>query len=233
MADGDRVGTQRERLGDVAAVAHAAGVDEADAAGGAEVVEGLPRLADRGDAGDAGLLGREVRARAGGALHAVDVDAVRPGLDRHAHVVIDAGRAELELNRDLGVGSLADLVDLEREVVRPEPVRMARRRALVDAGRQRAHLRHLVGNLLAHQVAAEPDLAALADEELARIREPQVVGVEAVAGLDALVEPLLGIAALVGDHAALAGAGGGAGHGGAAGEALSWPRKRARRSSCR
>ena len=95
---------------------------------------------------------------------------------------------------------------------------MARRGALVDAGWQRAHLGHLVGHLLPHQMAAEPHLAALADEELARIREPQMVGVEAVAGLDALVEPLLGIAALVRDHAALAGACGGAGHGGAAGK---------------
>ena len=95
---------------------------------------------------------------------------------------------------------------------------MARGRALVDAGRQRAHLRHLVGDLLPHQVTAEPDLAALADEELAGIRESQMVRIEAVAGLDALVEPLLGIAALVGDHPALAGARGGTRHGGAAGK---------------
>ena len=159
-----------------------------------------------------------MRPRAGGALHAVDIDAVRPGLDRHAHVVINAGGAQLELDRNLGVGGFPDLVDLEREVVGPEPVRVPRRRALVDAGRQRAHLRHLVGDLLAHQMAAEPHLAALADEELAGVREAQVVRIEAVARLDALVEPLLGIAALVGDHPALSGARGGAGHGGAAGE---------------
>jgi hypothetical protein len=75
---------------------------------------------------------------------------------------------------------------------------MARRRALVDAGRQRAHFRDLVGHLLAHQMAAEADLAALADEELAGIGELQMVRVEAVARLDALVEPLGAIAALVG-----------------------------------
>ncbi len=95
---------------------------------------------------------------------------------------------------------------------------MARRRALVDAGRQRAHLRHLVGHLLAHQMAAEPDLAALADEELARVRQPQMMRVEAVARLDALIEPLDRVAPLVGDHAALARARRRARHGGAAGE---------------
>ncbi len=141
-----------------------------------------------------------------------------PALHRHAHVVIDARGAELELDRDLPIGRLADLLDLEREIVGPEPVGMARRRALVDAGGQRAHLGHLVGHLLAHQMPAKADLAALADEELASIGEPQMMRVEAVARLDALIEPLDRIAALVGDHAALARAGGGASHGGAAGE---------------
>ncbi len=92
---------------------------------------------------------------------------------------------------------------------------MTRRRALIDAGGQRAHLGDLVGDLLAHEMAAEADLAALADEELASIGEPEMMRVEAVARLDALVEPLARIAALVGDHAAFAGAGRRAGHGGA------------------
>ena len=148
----------------------------------------------------------------------VDIDRIRPALHRHAHVVIDARGAELELDRDLPVGRLAHLLDLERKIVGAEPVGMARRRALVDAGRKRAHLGHLVGHLLAHQMAAEADLAALADEELAGVGKPQMMRVEAVARLDALIEPLHRIAPLVGDHAALARAGGRARHGGAAGE---------------
>src|SRR5262245_16718583 len=67
-------------------------------------------------------------------------------------------------------------------------------------------------------MAAETDLTALADEELAGIGQPQMMRVEAVARLDALIEPLDRIAPLVRDHAAFAGAGGGARHGGAAGE---------------
>src|SRR5262249_52490544 len=153
----------------IAAVADAAGIDEADLAGLAEIVEGFAGLADGGDAGHAGLLGGDVRAGAGTALHAVDVDGIRAALDGHAHIVIDAGGTKLQLDRNLSVSGLADLLDLEREIVRAEPVGMARGRALIDAGRQRAHLRHLVRHLLAHEMAAESNLAALPDEELAGV----------------------------------------------------------------
>ncbi len=95
---------------------------------------------------------------------------------------------------------------------------MAGRRALVDAGGKRAHLGHLIGHLLAHEMAAKADLAALADEELAGVGKAQMMRIEAVTRLNALVEPFLRIAPLVRDHAALAGTGGGARHGGAAGE---------------
>ena len=159
-----------------------------------------------------GLLGRDVRAGARAALGAVEVDDVRPALRRHPHVVVDARGAELELDRDLVVGRLADLLDLQREIVGAEPVGMARRRALVDPGRERAHLGDLLGHLLAHQVAAEADLAALADEELAGVGEHQVVRVEPVPALDALVVPLGREVALRRDHPALARARRRAGH---------------------
>ena len=50
----------------------------------------------------------------------------------------------------------------------------------------------LLGDLLTHQMPAETDLAALADEELHPVGEHQVVRVEPVATLDDLVEPLGG-----------------------------------------
>ena len=218
MADGDGVGAKRQGLGHIGPVADAAGIDQRDLPGLAHIVQRLASLADGRDARDAGLLRGDMRAGAGAALHAVDIDAVGAGLGRHAHVVIDAGGPQLQLDRDFAIGRLADLLDLEGEVVGAEPIGMAGRRALVDACRERAHLGHLVRHLLAHEMAAEADLAALADEELAGVRQAQMVRVEAVARLDALVEPFRGIAPLVGDHAALAGAGGGPGHGGAAGE---------------
>ena len=228
MADGDGIGAERQRLGDVAAIADAAGIDERDLALLAELIDGAARLADRGNAGNAGILRRDMRAGTGAAFHGVDIDRIRIAFHRHAHIVIDARRAELELDRDFPIGRLADFLDLERQIVGPEPVRMTGGRALVDAGGQRAHLGDLVGHLLAHQMAAEADLAALADEELAGIGEAQMMRVEAVARLDALVEPFHRIAPLVGDHAAFARAGGGARHGGAAGERdLGLIRKRA------
>ena len=141
------------------------------------------------------------------ALGAVEVDDVGPALGRHAHVVVDARGAELELDRDAVIGRLADLLHLQREVVGPEPVGVPGGGALVDPGRKRAHLRDLLGHLLTHQVPAETDLAALPDEELARVGEHQVVRVEPVPRLDALVVPLRRVVALRRDHPALARAG--------------------------
>ena len=150
---------------------------------------------------------------AGAALGPVEVDDVRAALGGHAHVVVHARGAELQLDRDLVVGGLAGLLDLEAQVVRAEPVGVARRRALVDPGGERAHLCHLLGHLLAHQVPAEADLASLADEELHGVGQHQVVRVEPVPALDDLVVPLGAQVALGRDHSALAAARCRAGHG--------------------
>src|SRR5947208_8833559 len=112
-----------------------------------------------------------MRARAGAAFHTVDIDDVRTAFRRHAHVVVDARRTELQLDRNFVVGRLANFLDLEREIVGPEPVRVTGRRTLVDAGRERAHFGNLIGYLLAHQVTSKSDLAALTDEELDGICE--------------------------------------------------------------
>ena len=218
VADRHRLGAERQALGDVAAVADAARDDEVDLVDQPDVLERAARLGDRRHQRDAGLLGGDVRARAGAALGAVEVDDVRAALGRHAHVVVDARGAELELDRDLVVGRLARLLDLQREVVGAQPVGVARRRALVDPRRQAAHLGHLLGHLLAHQVAAEPDLAALADEELDPVGQHQVVRVEPVPALDDLVVPLGRQVALGRRHPALARARRGAGHRGALGQ---------------
>ena len=159
-----------------------------------------------------------MRAGAGAALHAIDVDAVRSGLGRHANVVVDARRAQLELDRNLPVGRFTDFLDLEGQIVGTQPVRMPSRGALIDAGRQRTHLRDLIGDLLTHQMTAQAHLAPLADEELTGVGEHQVVRIEPVPALDQLVVPLRRVVALGRDHAAFAGAGCGARHGGAAGE---------------
>ena len=77
VPDRDRLGAERDRLRDVAAVADAAGHDEVDLVGQADVLERAPGLRDRRHQRDAGLLGGDVRAGAGAALGAVQVDDVR------------------------------------------------------------------------------------------------------------------------------------------------------------
>ena len=156
-----------KRLRQITTVSHRTGVDERDVATLAKVIDRPPGLAYGGDTRDAGFLRGKVRARSGRTFHAVDVYGVGIALHGHAHVVVDTRRTQLELDRDLPIGRLTDFVDLERQVIRAQPVRVARRRALVDSRWQRTHLGDLIGHLLAHEVAAETDLAALADEELA------------------------------------------------------------------
>ena len=114
-------------------------------------------------------------------FHAVNVDAVRIGLDGHADIVIHPRRAQLQLDRDLPVGGLPDFLYLQGQVVRPQPVRMAGRRPLVDAGRQGAHFGDLVGDFLSHEMAAQADLAALPNKKLHSVGQEQVLRVEAVA----------------------------------------------------
>src|SRR5262249_30865534 len=111
------------------------------------------------------------------------------------------------------VGRLTQLVDLEREIVGTEPIWVAGWRALVNAGGQGTHLGNLVGYFLAHQMSAQANLTALTDENFAGVGKIQVVGIKAVARLNALVDPLSRISPLIGDHAALARAGRRARHG--------------------
>ena len=74
---------------------------------------------------DFAIDGGVVRAGTGAAFHAIHVNRIGIALGRHAHVVVHARGAELELNRDFPVGRFAHLLDLQRQVVGSEPVGMA------------------------------------------------------------------------------------------------------------
>ena len=128
-----------------------------------------------------------------------------PGLDRERDVEVGARRSDLDEDRLLPVGDLAQLLDLDLEVVGPGPVGVTARAALVDARRQVAHLRDAVGDLLAEQDPAAAGLGALADHDLDRVGAAQVVGVHPVARRQQLVDERLGRRALLGRHAAVAG----------------------------
>ena len=82
---------------------------------------------------------------------------------------------------------------------------MAARAALVDAARQRAHLGDAIGDLVAEQHPSAAGLRALPDDDLDRVAAAQVVGVHAVARGQELVDEHVGVPALLGRHAAVAG----------------------------
>ena len=156
------------------------------------------------------MLDEHVLRRGGAALHAVEHHHVGAGLGCQRGVVIGARGTDLDVDRLLPIGDLAQFFDLDREVVRPGPVRVAAGGALIDAGGQAAHAGDALGDLLAEQHAAAAGLGALADDDLDGVGPAQVVRVHAVAGGQVLVDQGLGVAALLRRHAAVARGGGGA-----------------------
>ena len=87
-ADRDRVGTERQALGHVGAVAHAAGDDELHLAVHAEVLQRPHRGRDSGEGGNAHVLDEHFLGGRGAALHAVEHDGVGAGLHRKRDIVL-------------------------------------------------------------------------------------------------------------------------------------------------
>ena len=204
-ADRDRVRAERERLGDVGARADPAGDDQLHLPVHPELGQRLDGEAHGGQRRNADVLDEDVLRRRRAALHAVDDDHVGAGLHRELDVVVRPGGADLDEDRLLPVGDLAQLADLDLEVVRPRPVGVTRGAPLVDPLRQVAHLRDAVGDLVPEQHAAAARLRALADDDLDRVRLAQVVRVHAVAGGEELVDEDLRVLALLRRHPAVAG----------------------------
>ena len=204
LADRDGVGTERECLGHVGPRPDAAGNDQLDGPAHPHLVERLDGLAQGGERRDAGVLDEDLRARCGAALHSVEHHDVGARLHRQLDVVEDAGGAELHVDRHLPVADLAQLGDLDRQVVRARPIRMAARRPLIDAGGERTHGGHSPAELLTEQHATPARLRTLPDDDLDRIGAAEVVRVEAVARRQTLVDERLRRAALLGRHATVA-----------------------------
>src|SRR5439155_14127935 len=100
---------------------------------------------------------------------------------------------------------LAELVDLDLEVVRPGPVRVSRSAPLVDALRKVAHLGDTIGDLVPEEHPAPARLRALPNDDLDSVRPPQVVRVHPVARGKELVDERLRMLALLRRHPAVAG----------------------------
>ena len=144
----------------------------------------------------------------GTALHSVHDDDVRAGVHAELDVVKGARGADLDVDGDLPVGDLAQFLDLDREIVRPGPVRMPAGGSLIHALGQRAHAGDALVDLLAEQHAAAARLGALADDDLDRVGLAQVVGIKPVARGQALVHERLRRLPFFRRHAAVAGGGG-------------------------
>ena len=123
--DRDGVRAERERLRDVRPGPDPAGDDQLHLAVQAELLQRLDGERDRRQRRDADVLDEDVLGRRRPALHPVDDDHVGTRLDRELDVVVRARRADLDEDRLLPVGDLAQLVDLDLEVVRSRPVRVA------------------------------------------------------------------------------------------------------------
>jgi hypothetical protein len=92
---------------------------------------------------------------------------------RQLHVVEGPRRADLHVDRHLPIRDLAQLVDLDHQIVGSGPVGVATRRALVDARGQRAHPGHARAHLLA-QEHPRRRLGALADDDFDGVGLPIV-----------------------------------------------------------
>src|SRR5260370_10704579 len=130
VADRYRLGAERQALGDVGPVADAARHHQVDLIDQPDVLEGPAGFGARRHQRDRGLLVRDVRPGPGAALGAIPVDGVRAALGGHPDVVVDPRGTEFELDRNLVIGGLADLLDLQRQVLSAGPGRVARRAAL-------------------------------------------------------------------------------------------------------
>ena len=157
------------------------------------------------------MLDEHVLGGGRAALHAVHHHGIGTGLHGQRRVVVGPRRAHLHIDRHLPVGDLAQLADLDLQVVGPGPVGVAAGRALVDPGGQRAHLGDALGDLLAQQHPAAAGLGALAHHHLDGVGCPQIVGVHAVARRQVLVDEHRRVLAFLGGHAAVASSRGGPG----------------------
>jgi hypothetical protein len=203
-ADRDRVGAEGQRLRDVGAGPDPAGHDQLHLPVHTELLERVHGQPDGRQRRDADVLDEDVLCRRRPSLHAVHDDDVGARLDRELDVVVRAGGADLDEDRLLPVGDLAQLADLDLEVVGPGPIGMAAGTALVDPLRQVAHLGDAVGDLVPEEHAAPARLRALTDDHLDRIGLAEVVRVHAVARGEELVDEGLRVLPLLRRHPAVA-----------------------------
>ena len=212
--NGHGICAKGQRLCRIGAAAYATRCDQADLAVEPKLAQGLTRHNYSRNRGNAAVLQQHLCRCTGAGQHAVDDDGIGPGLGCQLHIVVHTTGPEFHVNRNSPVGGLAQLLDLDGEVIRAKPVRMAGRTALVYAQGQVPHFGHIVLYLHAHQHPARSWFGALAHHYLNSLGTHQVVRVESVPAGKYLVNEFVGYRSFSRQHATVAGAARGAHHGG-------------------
>ena len=127
------------------------------------------------------MLDEHLLRRRSSALHTIQHDGVGTSFYGERSVVIRTRCAHFDVDRLLPVGDLAQLMDLDLQIIRPGPIRVAAGRALVDPFRQRAHLGNARRDLVAEQHATTSRLRPLANDHLDSVRFSEVVEIHAIA----------------------------------------------------
>ena len=125
-----------------------------------DLLERVDRFDDGGKRRYPDVVDHLGAARAGRALHPVELDEVEAVLDRDLDVVAHSACPELDAHREAVSGRLAHLFNLDEEIVAAEDVGVARRGAQVDAGGNATDAGELRRDLLRHELAAEAGLRA-------------------------------------------------------------------------
>ena len=94
-SDGDSVGTQRQRLGNIGTGSNAARYDQLHFTVHVEILQRLHRRAYAGQRRLADMFNEDILCRCRSTLHAVKHDDIGPGLDGQRSVKVGAGSATL------------------------------------------------------------------------------------------------------------------------------------------
>ncbi len=124
LADGYRIGAQCQCLGGIGTRANAARDNQLHHAGHVEIFERIGGLSHCGQRRNAHVLDEGELRGGGAALHAVDDHHVGAGMHGQLHVVEHARGAHLHVDGLFPIGDLAQLADLDGQVIGAGPVRM-------------------------------------------------------------------------------------------------------------
>ena len=155
-AECHRVRPEAQRLDRVDSVPDPAHQHDLDVLVAPDLLERVDRFDDGGKRRYPDVVDHLGAARAGRALHPVELDEAV--LDRDLDVIAHSACPELDAHGQAVAGRLAHLFDLDEEVVAAEDVGVTRRGAQVDAGGNAADTGELGGDLLRHELAAETGL---------------------------------------------------------------------------